>query len=44
MWNPEYDANALTNKTETDSATGNRLVLIGRGWMGRMDWEFGITK
>jgi len=19
-------------------------VLVGRGWMGRMDWEFGVTR
>ena len=42
MRNLDYNANKLTNETETDSQPQRTdLCLPGRRWMGRMDWEFG---
>ena len=42
MWNLKYDRNEPVYKTETDSQTENRLVVV-KGKQG-MNWEFGISR
>ena len=42
MWNLKYDTNEPVYKTEADSQTENRLVVV-KGKRG-MNWEFGVSK
>ena len=44
MWNQKYDTNEFIYKTETDSQTENRLLVVkgdGKGWW--LSWELEDT-
>ena len=43
MWNLKSDTDELISKTETDSQTENKLMVIKGKRGGGINWEFGIN-
>ena len=45
MWNLKYDTNELIYKTEADSQTENRIVVVkGEGVEGETKWEVEVSR